>query len=271
MSVLRDLVEAIPKRLNSLLGPDHSFDSSGFFVHVGDGYGNYPRFRTAARWPDLDQRVATFRRVIAKVPNRWSEFLTWWPAPADAGSIRESLGGDLASLPAADLYEMLLTVMLTTPASWADRDYWLIHQQLHASGEPFLARWEKREQNAPWHLTASCIKEGKIVTIGHADVVSGSLPEDAGHLASIFWEYLYPLCRRVEFNPPQDPAKYATGTFLELILPVRNSEGGSLRGWSNCHLASDSDPFDLLQIFSKKSVMDEWEAIGNEISNVWSL
>jgi len=268
MLALREMVETIPKRLNPLIAPAHSFEFCGFFVHSGDGYGIYPRFRTSAEWRDLEQRVAAFKKAIANDSKRWSEFLSWCPGLTGAGDIKERLRGDLNQIAASALYEMLLAVMLATPASWADRDYWQIQQGSSVQGEPFLARWEKLRTNDPWHLTAQRIKEGKLFEIGRADVASGSLPEPTGHLAPIFWEYLYPLCRRAQFNPPQDPAKYATGKFLELILPSKHSGGNSIAGWVNCHIASDSKPFELLLVSSQEPFLTEWAAIEREIDEI---
>lgn len=242
MTALRGLADSLPALLNPLLDAGQSLAYGRFFVLAEDGFGQYPRFKD---WTDVSDRVCAFREAISEVAESWLGFLAWWSNATGNEKIAAELRGDLSLINSTRLYDLLLTVMLNTPASWGDRIYWLLYREKGLLLRPFLARWTKNEQLNPWHVTVECFDAGKIVEMGQADIAVGSLPDKASDLAPIFWDFLYPLCNRESYSPPQDPAKYASGAIHELILPVADKSGEPI-GWAMCHVQAPSDSQEVL-------------------------
>jgi len=265
MIALRDKTEGLAGLLNPLVGERHSLGYSRLFIHADHGFGHYPRFLTASQWGEkLDSRIAAFRGAIN--PEEWAAFLEWWPRPAGLEAARTRLRDQLGALRADD-YDLLLSVMLSTPVSWSDREYWNILRESGAPDRPFLARWIKEDADDPWHLTALKLREGgSLAEMSSAEVREGILPEGApAHLASIFWQFLYPLCNREKFNPPQDPAKHFSGTLLHVILPLYDVARYRLLGWVLCNVEASDDHALLLQAFSEPPVATAWNAVAQDI------
>ena len=251
MRTLRELAGSLPALLNPFLDSGQSLAYSRFFVFDGDGFGQYPRFKD---WPDVAVRVGAFRDAIGEASETWTRFLEWWESITGAENIAKELGGNLSQIADARLYELLLTVMLNTPASWGDRIYWLLHREKGISLQPCLARWSKDEPLNPWHVAVERYDAGKVVEIGESDVTVGCLPDSASDLAPIFWDFLYPLCNREFYSPPQDPAKYATGSILEMILPVAGEKSEAPIGWAMCHVQATSAPYKVLASFTQDPI-----------------
>ncbi len=271
MIALRDRTEGLASLLNPLVGARHSLGYSRLFIHADHGFGHYPRFLTASQWGEkLDSRIAVFRSAIN--PEDWASFLEWWPCPAGLEAARVRLRDQLGALRADD-YDLLLRVMLSTPVSWSDREYWNILRESGAPDRPFLARWIKEDANDPWHLTALKLRDGRsLAEGGSAEVRDGILPESApAHLAPIFWQFLYPLCNREKFNPPQDPAKHFSGTLLHVILPLFDVKQDRIQGWVLCNVEASDDHAALLEMFLDGPVASAWgavaEAIRDELTN----
>lgn len=269
MLEMRDLVASLPDRLNPLLANGFSLTYARSFVHKRDGFGFYPRFRKAKEWPDLDSRVESFRAAITVQSELWTQFLNWWGAEENSQAKVQLLRVDnLKNISTQDLYSQLLNVMLTTPASWGDHHYWQIHQSKELDFKPFLATWNKSTLDDPWSLKVSRLEGEKLVEFGCAAVTTGSLPAGAEKLLSVFWEYLYPLCYREKFTPPQDPAKYATGTICELILPYFGPWpfNKKVRGWIMFHVDASSNHEMCLQSLSDQNFQTEWGKVQRGIT-----
>jgi hypothetical protein len=267
MTAIRDLASSVCHRLTPHLGASLAYSRA--FIHAGDGFGYYARFRRAEEWDDLLPRLGQFFDALRARQSDWVEYIEWCSAPKtlqDLDAAKNCMGDHQSCLA---LYDQLLRLMLTTPASWGDRVYWIIHQRADERYAPFLAKWKKEESGKPWHLSTFRHSPDGLSQFGEGEVTEGEVPPDApSGASSLFWEFLYPLCNRPQFSPPQDPTKHSQGDISQLILPIHSHGKAMPIAWILGQAESAKCGELILESLSRGSCADTWCRIHDEFRSL---
>lgn len=261
MTGIRDVAESVARHLNPFLPVGLSLRHSRMFLHRGDGFGYYCRFRKAAEWDDLDRRIARFFSAVSHCDPVWSDFIEWAASPDtidrfDSDRIEET-------------YDRLLGMMIGTPAAWGDNAYWRLHHEAACPFQPFLANFERNAVDIPWSLTCLRADPDGFHPIGTATIDRGDAPEDAPKgAAHVFWEILYPLCNRVDYDPPQDPTKGTKGTISQIVLPIPESGSGDPIAWVLCNLEVAGEYEALNGFLRTLENLDDWLRVRAQLSGL---